>query len=140
MTSEPVRRARDTDSELRQPFPIGDGTYGQYVQNIKPLTIRPLDIEWSNQESLTISTTTLPLSFGDNGYDIAMVRVETAGIRFTLNDSVPTAAIGWPLDAGDSIILTGVSEVRDSRFIRRDGVDASLTVFYGRRILVSGVV
>ena len=135
MVQGPVTRSRNTESDLRQPFPIGDVERGQYVQANTALPVKAQDIDWMVNEALTVSTSVVQLTHRLVGYDYVKLVVEAAAVRFTLDDSNPTASVGWPLEVTDTLTLTGFEEVKDIKFIRRDSVDATLTVFYGRRII-----
>lgn len=118
----------------RQKYPIGDEEQGQAIQAYKPLPTKVQDIDWVTSEALTVSSTVIGLTHRMVGYDFAKVRIENAPVRFTLDDSNPSTTVGWPLDVGDSLTLSGKEEVKDVRFLRSSGVDSTLTVFYGNRI------
>ena len=135
MVQGPVTRSRNTESDLRQPYPIGDVERGQYVQANSALPVKAQDIDWMVNEALTISTTVVQLTHRLVGYDYVKAVLESAAVRFTLDDSAPSATVGWPLEVTDTLTLTGVEEIKDVKFIRRDSVDGTLTVFYGRRVI-----
>ena len=118
----------------RQAYPIGDEVNGQVIQSYTSIPIKQQDIDWISTLSQTISTIATRMNGYLVGCDYAKVVVETAPVRFTLDDTDPTATLGWPLSAGDSITLTGVEEVRDIKFIRQAGLDATLTIFLGNRV------
>lgn len=65
--------------------------------------------------------------------DEALVTVETNPIRFRLDGTAPTSAEGHLLQAGDSIVVSGFSNVSKLRFIRQGGADATLRVTYYRK-------
>ena len=135
MVQGPVTRSRNSESDLRQAYPIGDVERGQYVQANVALPVKAQDIDWMVNEALTVSTTVVQLTNRLVGYDYVKLVAEAAAVRFTLDDSAPSATVGWPLEVTDTLTLTGIEEVRDIKFIRRDSVDATLTVFYGWRII-----
>lgn len=118
----------------RQRYPVGDLEHGQYVQNNKPLTIKDSPVEWLYDPSTqTISTGALALTNAEAGYNHALITVETAAVRFYLSGANPTSSVGHALEIGDTLELNTLEEIRDFRVIRRDAVDATLQVSYGRR-------
>lgn len=83
-----------------------------------------------NFESITVSSTAKGITDGVEGGHVnyAIITVESAAIRFRLDGTAPTAAIGHVVEAGGEIILATSGEIADFQAIRRDGVDATLRV------------
>ena len=129
ITTEPLVTPVDPSTK-RMPFPVGD-SWGQLVQAIKPLPIKQLEVDWFSNEAITVGTSVVQLTQRLAGFTYAKITVETGAIRFTLDDSPPTASIGWPVEIGGQITLTSIEEIKDIKFIRRDGISGVLTVFYG---------
>lgn len=83
-------------------------------------------------ETLTVSTTSVGLTeatFGDQTF--ALITVETAAVRFRLDGTAPTATVGHVLEVGDILELSSEVQMKNVRFIRRDGIDSSLSCSYG---------
>lgn len=85
-------------------------------------------------ESLTVSTSSVGFTAGTVGSNRnkALVTVETAAVRFRLDGTAPTASVGLVLEDGDALILDSQPQLQNVRFIRRDGVDATLRCAFGR--------
>lgn len=63
----------------------------------------------------------------------AFVTVETNPIRYTLDGTTPTAAVGHLLQPGDSLVISGVTALTTARFIRQGAADGAISVTYFRR-------
>lgn len=65
---------------------------------------------------------------------LATVKVEGAAVRYRLDGATtaPTASVGVPLEVGEVLEVWGSRDIQNIRFIRRDGVDATLNVDYYR--------
>jgi hypothetical protein len=99
--------------------------------NLKPL----------GSKQLTISNTAIPLSSGGaipEGARWMMLRVTGNPVRFKVN-STPTASIGFPLAANDTLDWTDTGTnytemINTIEFIRSDASDAVLEIeFFGQR-------
>ena len=87
---------------------------------------------WNADESLSVAGTSTPLTaatYGDS--EFATIVVEVAAVRFYPTGTAPTAALGIPLNVGDTLKLENSAEVRAARFIRQGAVSATLQVIYG---------
>ena len=62
--------------------------------------------------------------------DGAVITVENAAIRFTVDGTVPTATIGHTMGIGDTIFLEGRDDVIKFKAIRAGGVDGLLQITY----------
>jgi hypothetical protein len=84
-------------------------------------------------ESITVSTVakTITSTLIDQHPDFGLVTVESAPVRFRLDGTAPTAAVGHVLEVGDVLELRGMGELSKFQAIRRDGVDATLRVSTG---------
>lgn len=67
----------------------------------------------------------------DHGAEEAFFTVETDQVRYTLDGTVPTAAIGHRLNPDDTLWLVGRDMIRKVRFIRVT-TDAALKATYFR--------
>ena len=87
---------------------------------------------YKDKESVTVSNASKELTtatIGNN--DQALITVEDAAVRFWLNGDAPTASVGHILEVGDSLLIQIRTTLHNVRFIRKDGVDATLRVSYG---------
>jgi len=84
-------------------------------------------------ETVTVSTTSKALTAATYvNQTFALVTVEVAAVRFRLdNATAPTASIGHVLEVGAVLELDSLDQIKNVRFIRRDGADATLSVSYG---------
>ena len=114
----------------RQHYPVGDLENGQLVQVSQPLpSSAPI---YFDHETVTVTSTA-----GSLTPPIAAVKafltLETAAIRFWVDGlDLPTATAGHQLEVGDTLELDNADEIRNFRVIRRDAVNATLYVSYGR--------
>lgn len=84
-------------------------------------------------ESITVSTVAVSLTEATyGGCSHALITVEGATVRFRLDGTAPTAAIGHEAFADDTIELESPDELQKFRAIRRDSIDATLRASYGR--------
>ena len=126
------------DGQIGQNVPrIGNRTYGQRVflsGTEAPIETQDPIVAWSAFETLTVSSTALPLTeaLAENA-SFVTVTVESQAVRFRLDGVAPTATVGHVLTAGDSLELVGFWEIDQFRVIRRDASDATLSVSYGNR-------
>ena len=56
--------------------------------------------------------------------------LETAQIRWTCDGTTPTTTVGNPMDAGDSIVISGAQNIKQFRAIRTGGTSGSLNVTF----------
>lgn len=62
-----------------------------------------------------------------------LITTETDKVRFRLDGTAPTAAIGHELAAGDSLEVAGFANLSNLRFIRSGAADATIRVTYYRK-------
>lgn len=87
---------------------------------------------YSASESITVSTSSVGLTTATiTGLNEAHITVETAAVRYWLDGSDPTAAVGHALAIGGILDLDSSESMENIRFIRRDGSDAVLRCSYG---------
>lgn len=112
---------------------IGDEVNGQVIQNYKPLTTKLAEIKWLAFETLVVSSTAKKLVNNQAGYDYALITVDADSVKFTLDDTVPTASVGHTVVVNGQLILQSVLEVKNVQFIRVT-TDSTLQVTYGTRL------
>ena len=89
-------------------------------------------------EALAVSTTAVAFTAATyaptTGTPAVMAKcsVETAAVRYRLDGTDPTATVGEVLEPGDELAVWGTMDIRSIRFIRRDGVDATLSTHFYR--------
>ena len=84
-------------------------------------------------EVLTVNNTVGGVGFTGakiTGQTKAFVTVETAQIRFTLDGTAPTTAVGHLLEIGDILKLDSTADLASFRAIRTGAVSASLQCTY----------
>ena len=98
------------------------------VQSVVPNT----GINYTGFESITVSTSAVVLVIGAQGGNTqAFITVEDAAVRFRLDGVAPTSTVGHLLLEGDTLVLNDGATLSKVRFVRRDGLDATLQVSYG---------
>ena len=88
----------------------------------------------TNHESVTVSTTAIGITATASDGVLpatAVITVEDASIRYTVDGTTPTASIGHRADPGDVIELSDRGEVGQFRAIRKDSSDATIKVTPG---------
>ena len=88
----------------------------------------------STRETLTVAGTATGLTLATvraNGEDFAVLTVEDAQIRFTIDGTTATTSIGHLADPGDEITLDSSAEITNFSAIRTSGVSASIQVTAG---------
>jgi len=65
------------------------------------------------------------------GTNRALLTVETAAIRYTVNGTAPTTAVGHLAQPGDVIKLESQDELTKFRAIRQGGVSGTIMASYG---------
>ena len=89
-----------------------------------------------DQEDLTVDATvggvrlTLSYILTTPPAKAATLTVETAQIRWTCDGTTPTTTVGNPMDAGDSIVISGAQNIKQFRAIRTGGTSGSLNVTF----------
>lgn len=95
-------------------------------------------------ETLTVSTVSLPLTSSvyidptttvgatHRSADAVFLTVETNPIRVRWDGSAPTAAIGHLLNAGDTLEIVGLGNIKNLRMIRQGGADGTVMASYLR--------
>lgn len=89
-------------------------------------------------ETITVSTVSIGFTaatYAPSGQDqasAALISLETNPIRFRSDGTDPTAAVGHPAVAGQTIEVCGAPNVRKFRMIRSGAADGSATVSYFR--------
>ena len=82
-------------------------------------------------ESVTVDSTAggkALTKYGRNKY--AIITVETAQIRFTLDGTAPTTTVGHLLNAGDILELDSLEDMKSFRAIRTGATSATIHVTY----------
>jgi|CXWL01.1.fsa_nt_gi hypothetical protein len=64
-------------------------------------------------------------------FNRAVLTVETAAIRYTVDGTAPTTAVGHLAQPGDVIKLAGNDELTRFRAIRQGGVSGTIMASYG---------
>lgn len=97
------------------------------------ITERVGDNNWGDpvgpRQSLVVSNAAVRLTPPADAR-AAMVTVDTNPVRFTVDGTTPTAAIGTPVAAGGALEITGDISLRGIQFIRSAAADATLQVEY----------
>ena len=90
------------------------------------------EVEFFDQESLTVSSTSVGLTNRQNDADYALITVETDQVRWNLTGIVATAT-DHLASVADIIELEGSANIRNFRALRVTA-DAALRVSYGRYV------
>src|SRR3990167_5012301 len=88
---------------------------------------------YTARETLSVAGTAVGFTaatFDDSTH--ALVTVETAEIRYTVDGTAATASVGHLAQPGDVIVLDSMSELSKFSAIRTGGVSASLQCSFGR--------
>lgn len=95
--------------------------------------LSPIGPAYEAFESVSVTDTATSLTAATVAqYTHALITCETAVVRFRLDGTNPTASVGHELAVGDSLALDSNDQLLNARFIRRDGVSATLRCSYGR--------
>ena len=87
----------------------------------------------SGRQALTVDSTAGGVSLTVPAKAVfAYCRLETAQIRFTIDTTAPTTAVGWLLEIGEPVELHGRYEMANFRAIRTGGSSGTLEVEYWR--------
>lgn len=127
------------DINHKMDFPVGSREHGTLVQIDRANTPIPVEddgILYDKFESITVAATSIGFTAEEReGHTHARVTVEAAAVRFRPDGSniAPTATVGHPIESGDSWLFSHPWVLENIRFIRRDGVSATLMVSYGNR-------
>jgi len=135
--SSPLQTDANEGRIVPNPERMGNRRYGQkmFLSGTEvPIAIEELPIEWNDFESITVSSTALPLTEArvENASEV-FITVESQAVRYRIDGQVPTASIGHVMEAGANLTLSGFWELDKFRVIRRDATDATLRVTYGVR-------
>ena len=89
-------------------------------------------VAWAIDESVTVSSTSKALTTANySQFQRAMITVETAAIRFTLDGvTTPTDAVGIKLNVGENLFLPNQDLISKFRAIRLTATNATLKVTY----------
>lgn len=98
------------------------------------------DLQGFAFEQITVSSTSIGFTAttyapnGSRAADMAVVTVETNGIRYRDDGVAPTASVGEPVASATSpnLLVCGQPNVKAVRFIRQTS-DATISVAYYRR-------
>lgn len=86
-------------------------------------------------ETLNVSSSVVPLTASKYGnLNRALVTCGAANIRFTVDGTTPSTAVGHILYDSDEVKLTSREEIVGFRAIRDDSTDASLACSYGVKV------
>lgn len=89
-------------------------------------------IDYTNFETITVSTTVKTLGEVGGGHTSAFITVASAPVRFRVDANInPTSTVGHFLDAGDTLELDSHAQLVNFKAIRSGGTDAVLSVSYG---------
>ena len=95
------------------------------------MRVHPTGLNAKAYESVTVDNTAggKPLTkYGRNQY--ALISVETAQIRFTVDGTAPTTTVGHVLNAGDILELDSLEDMKSFRAIRTGATSAVIHVTY----------
>lgn len=87
-------------------------------------------------ETVTVSTTAIGFTAATYAPSVtrkasyAIISVEAQPIRYRVDGSNPTSAVGHPAVANDQLEVCGISAVTNFRAIRSGGTDSSLSVTF----------
>lgn len=107
----------------------------EYVSESNPLQVKVIsaaaltDPQWRTFEALTVSSTVVGFATLSEDDRFAFVTCESAAVRYRLDGGAPTTTTGHVIEAGDIVRFSG--NLTQIRFIRRDGVDATLSCSFG---------
>ncbi len=96
---------------------------------------RPAGGQWRHHDTLTVSSTAIPLDHGNHGHSVVTIEVQNAAIRYTLVGGSPTSSTGRQGLVNDLITLENTKEIAGFRAIRRDASDSTLDVTYGSQVV-----
>ena len=103
------------------------------VADLNPVPTKLIGSNAGASEVLTVNNTVGGVGFTGakiTGQTKAFVTVETAQIRFTLDGTAPTTAVGHLLEIGDILKLDSTADLASFRAIRTGAVSASLQCTY----------
>lgn len=79
---------------------------------------------------VTVSTTALALPSIPTKASYAIVNISDQPVRYRDDGTDPTASVGMPVVADETIVLVSPQQIRNFRVIRSGGTDAELNVSY----------
>jgi len=96
------------------------------------LLSKPAGNTYEKNETVTVSSTAIGLTPATyEGFENCLITIETDSIRFWLDGSIPTAAVGHMVYATGQILLQSPAEMQKFLAVRVS-TDATLRVSYGR--------
>lgn len=116
---------------------FGNGNYALRTIAVKP-NGEDGDTAGFGYETLTVSTTALGGTAAvyapadEDPATVAVISVESNGIRFRYDGGTPTSAIGHALSSGATYELLGADNIANLRMIRSGGADATVHLTYER--------
>ena len=90
---------------------------------------------YTGHESITVDNTAGGVALTAAtivGSNIALLTIEDAPMRYTVNGTAPTTTVGHLVQPGDVIKLGSEDEMRKFRAIRTGGVSAVIKASYGQ--------
>lgn len=87
-------------------------------------------------KSATISTAAKAITHGDFGFTQAnldnahraRISCDAEQIRYTYDGTTPTATLGHPVKAEETVVVEGNDNINNLQFIRSEAADAEVTV------------
>jgi hypothetical protein len=78
-----------------------------------------------------VTAATARTAFSDAA-KVAVLSVETAPIRFTVDGTAATTSVGFLLNPGDTVTITGRGDIESLSMIRTTSTSASVQAAYAR--------
>ena len=135
--ASPLAADANEGREIPNAERMGNRRYGQkmFLSGTQvPIATETLPVSWNAFETLTVSTTALPLTEAMSEVaQVAFITIESQAVRYRIDGQDPTASVGHVIEAGGTLELEGPWELDKFRVIRRDASDATARVTYGVR-------
>lgn len=97
-------------------------------------TVRTLPGKTVAYEAITVAATAIGLTAANvtlcDSEGWAVLTLNTAQIRFNTDGSTPTASVGYPMEAGQSLTIRGLADLTRFLAIRTTGTSGTLYVAY----------
>ena len=83
-------------------------------------------------ESITVAATAIGITAGllnadsEKPIERAILTLETAQVRWTIDGTTPTSSVGHLMEVGDQLILEGYEDIAKFKAIRTGGVSGVL--------------
>jgi hypothetical protein len=88
--------------------------------------------DFSAYEAITVAGTAVGLTAATIlGKETAIITVETAQVRVTLDGTTPTSTVGHILEVGDVLEIDSSEGLTKASFIRTGGTSGTLRCSYG---------